>query len=239
MFKNYFFLLIIACTIAKTYSIQCYTCEGTLSKLDNKTCSVTSRNDSCYATLGFLEDDGDWLITMDGFNATSDFPSFYKKPKSGSSFIDQFWIISNSVTSHRLLYARFFCYQDFCNQLSLVSDFSKLDIVYPSYKFQNDISECLICNASDYNDAKICEKTILCNSCEMTANQTVTDLYDYGDWSSNCFSVSDPQYFGQLFLQYEIDSKLLNTFARLSCLDKICTTFDFMRDFISKVTLLI
>ena len=243
MHKMYLGLFIFAFTIVKCFSIQCYTCEGLYSDLNNQSCSIISRNDSCYTTIGYAVDTGNWLISMDGFNATADFPGAYVKPKSGSAFFDQFWSITNDVSSHQLWMTRYFCYKDFCNPLSIVQKYINSILEYPSYTFQNDVTQCLICNASDYNAAEKCDKTKSCKGCTMTANQTVSDLYSFGDWSSDCLNTkmipSDPEFFGSLFLQYEIDTELLNIYAQLDCTDKVCTSFDFMKNYLKNIKLTI
>ena len=237
MYRNILCLLIIANIVARCYSIQCYTCEGLITDLNNKTCSIISNDDSCYAAIGFAVDTGNWYISMGSFNGTAD---LYVKPKSGSPFFEQYWSITTDADSHQLWETRYFCYKDFCNPLSLASQFIKSDIKYQSFKFNKNVTQCLVCNATDYNTAKQCKNTQSCNDCELTANQYLNDLYCLTNWSSSCYKSKsmDPDYFGQILLQYEIDTKLLNIYTLLACTDSTCNSFDFMNEFLKSIKLI-
>jgi hypothetical protein len=235
MHEILFSLFIIVNLFANCYSIQCYTCEGLYSDLNNNTCSVVSRNDSCLIQIGYAVDTGNWIITMLAFNATADFPGYYVKPKSGSAFFDQYWSITTDVGSRQLWLTRFFCYEDFCNPFSLISQFLKSDISYPTYEFKNDVKQCLVCNASDYNSAEKCKETRVCDACAMTSNQVFNDLYSYLDWSSDCYNLKNTENFGVIFLQFEINTKLVNLYPILRCTDTICATFGFMEKFLNNI----
>ena len=239
---NYFFKFLLFLTIiAKCSSIKCYKCDGVYTDLNNNTCSLLVTDfDSCVTIMYHAVDTDNWIISMNGFNATVDFPGFYVKPKSGSAFFDQVWTITNEVSDHRHMLSRYFCYEDFCNPFSIISQFIESDIKYSSYKFQNDINQCLACNASDYNEAEKCKQTQVCNTCAMTSSQVLNDLYSYLNWSSQCYSFKETdEYFGDVILQYEIDTKLLNIYARIKCQDKVCATFDFMKQFLNNIILII
>ena len=241
MYNFALFLIIIANSLIKTNSIKCFTCEGIYDNLDNKTCSVISQNDSCYTFIDHSIYSGKWIVSMGGFNETSNQPDFYIKPKSGSAFYDQYWIMTGDVNNHFHMQTRFFCYKDFCNPLSIVSNFMKADLKYQSYDFRRNITDCLVCNASDYNSAKQCKQTNSCKcdtcSCSITANKHVNDLYNYGVWQSSCLSY--PIQNGFIRLQFEIDTKLINIFTEIECLNSICSSFDFTNSFLNSIQLII
>ena len=236
-----FCILIIANAITCCFSVQCYTCNGIYTDLNNKTCSVISRNDSCFTLIGYAVDTGNWVITMDGFHATKDFPGYYVKPKSGSAFFDQYWSIMTEVNTHQLWSTRYFCYEDFCNPFSLISNFLQSDISYPTYAFKNDVSKCLYCNASDYNSAQKCKETHSCDSCSITSNQVLNDLYNYLNWTSDCYNLNNMENssdsFGEILLQFEMNTKLINLYTILRCTDTLCATFDFMKQFLNSISL--
>ena len=243
MYVKILIFLLLATFVVKCYSIQCFTCEGIFTDLNNKTCSVVSENDSCYITTVYAVDTGNWIVSMGGFIVTPDFPGYYVKPKSGSAFFEQAWMFTNDANNHQLLYIRHFCYKDLCNPLSLVSQYLKSDISYDSFELNQNVTECVICNAKDYNSATLCTKTQSCNTCSMTANQTLNDLYSFVDWSSKCpsskFNNKSSEQFGEIILQYEIDTKLLNIYTVFECRYLICSSFDFIKQFLKSIKLII
>ena len=234
---SYILFLFLTTSLVKTcFSIQCYSCNGIYDKLDNKTCSIITQNDSCFTTIDHSIWSGNWIVAMGGFNNDS-MPYNYVKPKSGSSFFDQYWLITGYPNNGFQMQTRFFCYKDFCNPLSMVPNYINAQLKYPSYNFEQNITQCLVCNASDYNSAKQCGMTQKCNlSCSLTANKYMNDLYNYGSWESWCLIY--PIQNGYVRLQYEVDTKVFNVFTEIICLNSICGTFDFTNDFLNGIQLI-
>lgn len=250
MLTKILLILILAAFVGKSYSISCFSCEGLYEDLikNNESCSVISHNESCYTTIGFAIDTGGWIISMGGFNVTVDLPGYYVKPKSGSSFYEMFWMISNEAINHQLEYARIFCYKDFCNPISIIQKYINSDISYEGAALVNPTTECLVCNATDYKSAEVCKKTQSpCSSCSLTANQTLNDLYNYTEWSSSCYTYLDfknkfrksSQFLGSIVLQYEIDTKLLNIYSFIECKFTICNNFDYMNKLLQSIKIII
>jgi hypothetical protein len=240
MYSNIFFIFIITTVVHKSSSTLCYTCDGLITDLTNHTCSVISQNDSCYTTIGYAVDTGNWIISMGGFSETSQTPDYYIKPKSGSSFFDQFWQASNEIGNHQMFYTRVFCYEDYCNPISIIQKYINSDISYESFTVVSPVTECLICNVSNYNAAELCTKTQPGSSCYLTANQTVNDLYSYVDWSSSVSKQQkSPQVINTVIIQYEIDTQLVNSYVLIDCGFKICSTFEFMKQFLKSIKIII
>ena len=233
-------LVIIASTVNRCFSIQCYTCDGNSDTLDNKTCSVITQKDSCYTIIDHSLFSGKWIISMGAFNnnnSDANFPDNYVKPKSGSSFFDQYWLITAFPDNSFQLQTRFFCYEDFCNPLSLVQQFMNSQLKYPGYNFERNVTQCLICNTSDFNSAKQCKQIQTCGcdtcSCAVAAAKHVNDLYNYDSWHSTC--VMYPINNGDIRLQFEMDTKLLNVYTQIICLNTICSYFDYVNNFMDGI----
>ena len=174
---------------------------------------------------------------MNGFNATTDFPGSYVKPKSGSAFFEQMWEITNNSSMYQLWYTRYFCYTDFCNPLSIVPEYLNLNISYQNFDLTENVTACLICKAPDYDTTKSCNNTQICTSCQITANQTQNDLYNLVDWSSRCNTrntslTATPLLFGEIIFQYEIETQLINIYTILISKYTFCSNFDFLKQFV-------
>lgn len=244
MHKYALVLIIISITVNRCYSIQCYTCSGNSTSLDNKTCSVITQKDSCFMIIDHSIFSGHWLISLGGFNNTNsdeNYPENYLKSKSGSAFFDQYWIISGFPDNGFLFQTRFFCYKDFCNSISLIPQFMNSQLKYQGYNLERNITECLNCNVSDFNSAKKCKQMQSCEcetcSCAVDASKHVNDLFDYGNWYSACLLY--PINNGYVRLQFEMDTKLLNVYTEIICLNSICSSFDYANNFLNSIYVVI
>ena len=115
--------------IHQSLAISCYSCVGQYND-PSLNCSKIAQNDSCYIDLvnpaSANLKDGNWIVKMGAFKETNDstqFPAFYKKPKSGSDFVEFYYVYSDDRSTNQIMSVRFFCYTNNCNDFKLIAKF--------------------------------------------------------------------------------------------------------------------
>ncbi|CAF0909232.1 unnamed protein product [Brachionus calyciflorus] len=242
--KNILIVLLASVLFSpKINGLKCYTCQGFINELKNVTCSQIAENETCYIVVDYAVDKKNWLVNLTNFKEPQGphmFPNDYIKPKSGSDFAEIVYTFYNDKETNQIINARYFCYTDYCNQLSMVHKLIASQIWYENIPMETPIETCLQCNGPTYESVKNCKIQRPCSSCNLSSNNTGDGLYSFLSWSSVCMTRSNQTskrfqesntFLGDVTLQYEFQTKRLYSYVDIICRFKECYTFEFMNRF--------
>ncbi|CAF0738390.1 unnamed protein product [Brachionus calyciflorus] len=227
-------LLALALLFQKINSLKCYSCEGYINDLKNVTCFQTAENDTCYISVSLTINTKNWWITLTSFQEPKSpdiFPNNYIKPQSGSDFAEINYQFTDNMETNQVITARYFCYTDHCNQLSMAYKLIAPHILYENIPMKTPIVTCLQCNGPTYESVKNCKLQRFCFACNLSSNRTGDGLFSFLPWSSECsnnHAPAQPNLMGFATLQYEFQTKLLYNYIDIICYFEECNTFDYM-----------
>lgn len=218
-------LFISLCSTGGVYTLTCFSCSGDYNQLSNRTCSEVTQNDSCLIIVSNVTGGRNWNIQMTAFkepNTPDDFPYSYKRPASGSSFVEHYWYINGANSRNSYLYEiRYFCYTDKCNSFNLIDQFLNSTIYYETVNVQTPTSNCYRCNGLTYDSVRNCTDMSQCNpqyGCALTANKVSNnDLFRHWNWWSSCESLVKSIFYGSIRTQFEFKTENLNAYTTIVC----------------------